>query len=310
MPSAPYQAPEQVTAAAEPIALAFDEARGQGLARMGYTAAYFQHAVQHWFDEGWLRPGQRLIDFGAQEFFADAAAVRESVAAFLQQHGRELAPGEGLPGIQNVYEAVGLDYLSIDVDGAHGSTFFDLNTFAAPAEWRGAFDFVNNEGTIEHLANPLNGFHVAHDIAKVGGVIRHNFPLVGWAQHGFANLTPKFYAQLIGSNAYEVLMAVATLSEPTPFNDSLFATCYAADRSDGLTTKSGIPVPAVIAPPLVANIWGQLIYRKTHDGPFTMPVDHVEGSDAAAVRQRLVENYRLEAMGRLTAAGLKHPPKG
>lgn len=115
-----------------------------------------------------------------------------------------------------------------------------MNTFAAPAEWRGAFDFVNNEGTIEHLANPLNGFRVAHDIAKAGGVIRHNFPLVGWTQHGFANLTSKFYAHLIGDNAYEVLRAEVTLSEPTPFNDPLFTTCYAADRSDGLTTEFGI----------------------------------------------------------------------
>jgi len=260
---------------------------------MGYTARYFEHAVQFWIDEGWLQPGQRLVDFGSQEFFADPDTARESAAAFLQRHGRELAPGEGLPSIQSIYAAVGIDYLSIDVDGAHGSTFFDLNTFAAPAEWCGAFAFVNNEGTIEHLANPINGFRVAHDIAKIGGVIRHNFPLVGWTQHGFANLTPKFYAHLVGDNAYEVLRAEVTLSEPTSFDDPLFATCYAADRSDGLTTKSGIPLPAVIPPPLVANIWGQLVYRKTHGGPFVMPVDHVEGSDAAAVRQRLVENYRL-----------------
>jgi hypothetical protein len=82
--------------------------------------------------------------------------------------------------VDAIYAALGIEYLAIDVDGACGSTFFDLNTFAAPAAWCSAFDFVNNEGTIEHLANPINGFHVAHDIAKVGAVIRHNFPLVGW----------------------------------------------------------------------------------------------------------------------------------
>jgi len=38
---------------------------------MGYPAFYFQHAVQHWFDQGWLKPGHRLIDFGSQEFVAD-----------------------------------------------------------------------------------------------------------------------------------------------------------------------------------------------------------------------------------------------
>jgi hypothetical protein len=35
---------------------------------------------------------------------------------------------------------------------------------------------VNNEGTVEHFANPMNDFQVAHEIAKPGGVIRHNFP--------------------------------------------------------------------------------------------------------------------------------------
>lgn len=85
---------------------------------MGYTARYFEHAVQFWIDNGWLRPGQRLIDFGSQEFFADPAEARESAAAFLQRHGRELAPGEGMPSIPSVYAAVGIDYLSIDVDGA------------------------------------------------------------------------------------------------------------------------------------------------------------------------------------------------
>jgi hypothetical protein len=262
---------------------------------MGYTAFYFQHAVQHWFDEEWLKPGQRLIDFGSQEFFSDPAETRYAVTEFLRRQGLDLEPGEPLPSVKSIYAAAGIAYTAIDVDGAHGSTFFDLNTSATPSDWRGAFDFVNNEGTIEHLANPINGFHVAHDMARVGGVIRHNFPLIGWTEHGFTNPTTKFYAHLIGDNAYEVLMAVATVSEPTPFNDPIFSTCYAADRSDGLTTKSGIPLPAIIHAPLVTNIWGQLVYRKTHDRPFTMPVDHVEGDDAKAVRQRLVDNYRLRS---------------
>jgi hypothetical protein len=185
---------------------------------------------------------------------------------------------------------VGIDYVSIDVDGAHDSTFFDLNTFSAPSAWRNAFDFINNEGTIEHLANPINGFHVAHDMAKVGSVIRHNFPLVGWTQHGFVNLTTKFYAHLIGDNAYELLNVQATVSEPTPFNDPLFKTCSALTGSVDCPTRQ-------IAPPMVTNIWGELVYRKTSDGPFVVPVDHVEGPNASAVRQRLIENFHR--IGRL-----------
>src|SRR5260370_15966445 len=165
---------------------------------MGYTAHYFQHAVQLWLERDWLRRGQRLIEFGAQEFFADATEAHRGVGDFLVRHGASqdtisTVLGDGLPKVEAIYAALGIDYLSIDVDGAHGSTFFDLNTYGAPAEWRNAFDFVNNEGTIEHLASPLNGSHFAHDIAKVGGVIRHNFPLIRWSRHGLPNSSTKFY---------------------------------------------------------------------------------------------------------------------
>jgi len=267
---------------------------------MGYTAHYFQHAVQLWLEHGWLKPGLRLIEFGAQEFFADATETHREVGDFLGRHGASkdaiaTALGDGLPRVDAIYAALGIDYLSIDVDGAHGSTFFDLNTFAAPTAWRDAFDFVNNEGTIEHLANPLNGFHVAHDIAKVGAVIRHNFPLIGWSQHGFANLTSKFYAHLVGDNAYEVLRVQATVSESTVFDDPLFTTCVA------LTGDSGNPTTQIPAP-AVTNIWGELVYRKMRDRPFVMPVDHVEGPNAQSVRQRLNENFhRIRLLRELDA---------
>jgi hypothetical protein len=266
---------------------------------MGYTALYFQHAVQFWFDRGWLKPGQRLIDFGSQEFFADPVETTRAVTAFLGQHGVSAdtikAPINRGGALKAIYAAVGIDYASIDVDGAHGSEFFDLNSFEAPPKWRNAFDFVNNEGTIEHLANPINGFHVAHDIAKVGGVIRHNFPLIGWYQHGFANLTTKFYAHLIGDNAYELLKVQATVTEPTPFNDPLFTTCSALTGSVDSPTE---PIP----PPLVTNIWGELVYRKTVDRPFILPVDHVDGPNAQSVRRRLNENFhRIRLLRELDA---------
>jgi hypothetical protein len=256
---------------------------------MGYTAHYFQHAVALWLERGWLKRGQRLIEFGAQEFFADAAETHRGVGDFLARHGASTDAiasvlGGGLPSVAAIYAALGIEYLAIDVDGAHGSTFFDLNAFEAPAEWCNAFDFVNNEGTIEHLANPINGFHVAHDIAKVGAVIRHNFPLIGWSQHGFHNLTTKFYAHLVGDNAYEVLRVQATVSESTAFDDPLFTTCVA------LTGDSANPTTPISAP-AVTNIWGELIYRKTRDRPFAMPVDHVAGPNAVAVRERLAANY-------------------
>ena len=40
-------------------------------------------------------------------------------------------PGCWPPSVRAIYEALGVKYQSIDVDGADGSTFFDLNS-AAP----------------------------------------------------------------------------------------------------------------------------------------------------------------------------------
>ena len=142
---------------------------------VGYSAEYFYSHVAHWLDQGWLFAGARLMEFGSQEFHCDPAAARERTRAFLKARGKspaEIDDAIGRSGkfpVANVYRALGIVYCSIDVDATHGSTFFDLNTYAPPAEWVGAFDMVNNEGTIEHLINPINGFQVTHELLKPGG---------------------------------------------------------------------------------------------------------------------------------------------
>src|SRR5262245_40726907 len=125
---------------------------------MGYAPLYFSFAVERWLTKGWLKAGHRLVDFGSQVFDGDPEETRRLVFAFLQARGAKLeSNGDALPSVRSVWAAIGVRYESIDVDG-NASRFFDLNTFATPADWRGDFDFVNNEGTIEHLANPINGF--------------------------------------------------------------------------------------------------------------------------------------------------------
>jgi len=260
---------------------------------MGLSTAYFSWNVQAWLDAGWLKLGSVFIDFGAQEFYADAAELRRELDSFLRKHGVAqdriaAAVGNDMPMVRAIYEALGILYYSVDVDGAHGSAFFDLNSFAPPPYWENTFDFVNNEGTLEHLANPVNGFQVAHEIVKVGGVIRHNFPLIGWREHGFLYPTTKFYAHLCGDNGYEVLKAKAELSESEPFEDAFFK--YVID----LNTQ------CKVAAPQVTNIWGELVYRKTSDRPFVIPVDHVAGPNAAEARERLIAHHRRVAKARIS----------
>jgi hypothetical protein len=258
---------------------------------MGYSAFYFSHEVQRWLNAGWLKPGSLLLEFGAQEFYVDDDETRREIGVFLRkqkisQDAIDTVLSNG-PNVSAIFAAFGVKYTAIDVDGAHGSKFFDLNTSEPPQYWRNTFDFINNEGTIEHLVNPINGFHVAHELAKVGGVIRHNFPLIGWREHGFLYPTTKFYAHLIGDNGYELLKAKASLSKSEPFDDPLFKEIWdeALDRYTDVK-------------PTVTNLWGELVYRKTADRSFVIPVDHVDGPNSAKARDRLIENYRTFARSR------------
>ena len=135
--------------------------------------------------------------------------------------------------------------------------------------------------------NPINGFHVAHEMAKVGGVIRHSFPLIGWREHGFFYSTTKFCAHLVGDNGYELLTASAIMTASEPFDDPFFT--YVIDES----------LEEVVQRPPVTNIWAELVYRKRDDRPFVIPVDHVGGPDASKGRRKLVEHHQQLASRRL-----------
>jgi SAM-dependent methyltransferase len=243
---------------------------------MGYHAEYFPTHVAHWLDQGWLFPGARLIEFGAQEFYCDAQAARERARAFLHARGKseaEITDAIGRSGtlpVANVYRALGVDYVAVDVDGTNGSNFFDLNTFAPPPEWVGAFDMVNNEGTIEHLINPINGFQVAHELLKPGGVVRHSAPLSGWWDHGLFHPTSSFYLAILNENRYELLEALAELGPARPWDDQLF---QLVDRT------------------ATADLWGLITYRKQIDEPFRPPADHLMTARAGAIASRLAADW-------------------
>jgi SAM-dependent methyltransferase len=207
----PFFRPGQRTRFAGQVAVA--------LPAMGYAADYFSAEVDHWLNEGWLKPGSRLIEFGGQEFYCDRDEAGRHIEQFLRRRGMPeerikaaIGTNEKL-SIAAVYRALGIDYSSIDVDGKYGSTFFDLNSFAPPLEWRAAFDFVNNEGTIEHLVNPVNGFQVAHELLKVGGIARHSIPLTGHREHGLVYPTIKFYTLIVGQNHYHLLRSDISIKQ-------------------------------------------------------------------------------------------------
>jgi len=254
---------------------------------MGYAPDYFSAHVASWMRDGLLPQGGRLIDFGAQEFHGDPDAARARTREFLASRGTsetEVTAAIGRRGkleVASVYRAIGIDYVAIDVDGAHGSSFLDLNTCAPPPQWIGAFDMVNNEGTIEHLVNPINGFQVAHELLKVGGVARHSMPLSGCSDHGLFHPTSGFYEAMLNENRYELLEARGEVHQ-RQYSDRLFSFDAA-----------------------VPDVWAHLIFRKQIDDRFHPPADHLQSFGAAAVAARLAGNWNAFAARRI---GGETPP--
>jgi SAM-dependent methyltransferase len=268
---------------------------------MGYAADYFNAHVGAWLDSGWLGPGMRLIEFGGQEFYCDQEEARGYTARFLRQRGVAEARiaaatgGNDKLSVPSIYRALDIDYSSIDVDDKHGAVFFDLNAFAPPMKWRLAFDFVNNEGTIEHLINPINGFQVAHELLKVYGIARHSIPLTGFRDHGFVYPTVKFYTCLLGQNSYELLSATISVGQsPLDFADPRFRMI----REDGSPLTDSIQM---------TDAWLHLTYRKTRPAEFRVPYDHLLVDDPAALGERLSGTYSAFSRKRLTASQKRDP---
>jgi len=162
-------------------------------------------------------------------------------------------------------------------------------------EWRGAFDFVNNEGTIEHLVNPINGFQVAHELLKVEGIARHSIPLTGHRDHGLIYPTAKFYCCMLGDNQYELLRSEIQVGQ----SDLDFA-----DRRFRILMNDGKAPPDTMK---LTDAWLFLVYRKTRPAEFRIPFDHLLVDLPGALGERLSGNYSAFSRTRLTASGKRDP---
>jgi hypothetical protein len=254
---------------------------------MGYRENYFSQRVHQWQRSGWLPRGGRLIDFGAQAFSGEPALIKDDLAG--------LGVNLDRPTVAEAYRALGIDYVAIDVDSSKGSLFFDLNAQAPPPEWIGAFDMVNDEGTIEHLANPMNALQVAHDLVKVGGVVHHSVPMLGYRKHGLFNPTPKLWSELMLANHYQPLQAFIDFNE----EDASFG-------YTGFTVRDSTRKPCSQA--RASNAWVTLAYRKTRDAPFVIPTDHLLFPLGSVVAENLRRNFDRWSATRPVAQALPLRP--
>ncbi len=159
--------------------------------------------------EGFFDDVGSVIEFGAQttRCLYSAPTMKKCLASFGRLEGltdKEL--GRICKGhSRDFYEAIGMEYTSLDASGKGDAIVFDLNFDTVPEEQRGKFDLLTNFGTSEHVFNQYNTFKAAHDFVRKGGAFMHFTPFLGYVDHGYYSLQPCFYNDLAAANGYEIL---------------------------------------------------------------------------------------------------------
>lgn len=110
---------------------------------------------------------------------------------------------------RELYQAMGCSrYESIDANGEATITA-DLNEplgpYAMDDVFGQAFDLTTDFGTIEHLANPIQGWKTLHELTKPGGLIAGDKPASGYPGHGFWLHDKIFFVQLARANMYKTV---------------------------------------------------------------------------------------------------------
>jgi hypothetical protein len=98
-----------------------------------------------------------------------------------------------------------VDVQSLDVhDGEGASIIHDMN-HPLPERHSSAFDFVFDNGTMEHCFNPCQFMLNIHELLRPNGIIFHTNPIYNYINHGFFSFSPCFYLAFYLENNYELL---------------------------------------------------------------------------------------------------------
>ena len=159
--------------------------------------------------QGALEGITEVMELGSQDFWCPQ---KNLVIALCKAFGRiEVSPvllnttNASQQPARLLYEALGIKYACVDVDGRVGSVVMDLNFDSVPDAHKGQYGLVTNHGTSEHILNQYNVFKTMHEFARVGGVFVHAVPFTVHLEHGFFNYQPNFFEALARYNSYETL---------------------------------------------------------------------------------------------------------
>ncbi len=175
-----------------------------------------------------------------QGLFKDISTVR------MCELGNQVIRSKGIISrISKVYfQSLGVDHVSIDLNGLHDSLQYDLTKPITDPELLNSFDVVTNYGTSEHVHNQYQCFSNMHCLCKKGGLLVSTVPLEGeqrWAGHGEYHYTPAFFHKLAKYCNYKItkenidrrrLLEITITKEDNPFiSEELFNRCGLRKRS-------------------------------------------------------------------------------
>src|SRR3984957_4549162 len=150
-----------------------------------------------------------VMELGFQEFWCPQQNL---IKALFRAFGRP-EPDSRLLTTSNtqqqparlLYEALGMSYGCIDIEGRSGTLVLDMNFDKIPEMECNRYGLVTNHGTSEHILNQYNVFEMMHDLTKLGGLMVHAVPFTVHLDHGFFNYQPNFFESLARFNSYETL---------------------------------------------------------------------------------------------------------
>ncbi len=129
--------------------------------------------------------------------------LRENNIEFNKKAADRLRARNSAYTSKDFFELLGFDdYQDIDFDSAEGcSIIHDMNR-PLPREYENRFDFVLENGTIEHIFDIKTAVGNIAKAVKVGGLVCHLSPVDAF-NHGFYNFSINFFNDFYRANGFE-----------------------------------------------------------------------------------------------------------
>ena len=138
-----------------------------------------------------------LADVVPEQRLAEAKSAIEAAERSITKYRRAFGSARAL------YRAIfgPHTYLAVDLALGPGRLCADLNR---PLNLGRTFSATINNGTSEHIFDQARVFQFVHDHTRVGGIMVHWTPSLGFADHGFFNAQPGVFFALASANGYEI----------------------------------------------------------------------------------------------------------